>query len=283
MRELTDDEVKCITLDILRNIANFCDEHDIRYYLCGGTLLGAIRHKGFIPWDDDIDIIMPRPDYIRFNSIYNQHNERYKVRSLYTEKDWDSTFATVEDSRTVRGYLGFSTTVERGINVDILPIDGAPENYFIRKLFWYTNNILTRIAILSVQKFKISHYYNNQPSKYVKVKKYIRTGIKFFAIPFAKTLKIFNFNRLVTKLASQFNVDTSTYIGVSTFPHYGYRECIKGAPFLKIKKRKFENEFFNTPDNYEEYLSNLYGDFMKLPPKKFQVTHHDFKSYWKGE
>lgn len=66
MNIITVDEMKLIELNILIDVANFCEEHKLRYYLCGGTLLGAIRHKGFIPWDDDIDIIMPRPDYIKF-------------------------------------------------------------------------------------------------------------------------------------------------------------------------------------------------------------------------
>ena len=79
----------------------------------------------------------------------------------------------------------------------------------------------------------------------------------------------------------KYNVDKSQYIGVSTFPHYGYKECVKGAPFLKITKRIFEGENFNTPDSYDEYLSNLYGDYMTPPSKDSQQSHHDFEAYWK--
>ena len=78
MKRLNVDEMKAIELDMLKDISNFCDNNGIRYYLCGGTLLGAVRHKGFIPWDDDMDIAMPRPDYEKFLEIFNTQSHRYK-------------------------------------------------------------------------------------------------------------------------------------------------------------------------------------------------------------
>ena len=79
MREIGFSEIKSVALDILKDVAHFCDTHDIRYVLAYGTMLGAVRHKGFIPWDDDIDIMMPRDDYNRFIKTYNEHNSRYQV------------------------------------------------------------------------------------------------------------------------------------------------------------------------------------------------------------
>ena len=79
----------------------------------------------------------------------------------------------------------------------------------------------------------------------------------------------------------KYDVDHSEFIGVSVFPHYGYKECVHAKGFLKSEKRPFEGQLFNTPADYNEYLTNLYGNYMKLPPKKNQVTHHDFQAYWK--
>lgn len=282
MRQITIDEMKQIELDILKDVAKFCDIHNLRYYLCGGTLIGAIRHKGFIPWDDDIDIIMPRPDYMKFVKLYNQRESNYRVNSLVNDPHWYSTFAEVEDIRTIKTYENFNLSNQHGINIDIFPTDGAPVAEEERKKFWKINNILTRIATLSKLNFSVSHHFADQNTSFSTIRTLLRTIVKFFGIPVARMICVFfDLNQIVTNRAMKYDVDQSEYIGVSTFPHYGYRECVKGKPFLKMKKRPFEDEYFNTPNDYDEYLSNLYGDYMKIPPKEKQVTHHDFKAYWK--
>ncbi|MDY6362361.1 MAG: LicD family protein, partial [Lachnospiraceae bacterium] len=91
MKELDNETIKKLELNILKDVAGFCEKNGLRYYLCGGTLIGTIRHKGFIPWDDDIDIIMPRPDYMRFMKLYNQEKSFYRVHSLVTDPKWYST------------------------------------------------------------------------------------------------------------------------------------------------------------------------------------------------
>lgn len=240
MREIQREELKKLEFDILKDVAEFCEKNQIRYYLCGGTLLGAIRHKGFIPWDDDIDIIMPRPDYIRFNNLYNKRDSNYKVHSLFTDKNWYSTFAEVEDTRTIKTYNGFNQLGTFGVNIDIFPIDGSPDEEMLRKIFWKINNVLARIATLSFQKFTVSKHFADQDVKHSVFKTALRTAVKFIAIPIARCFRPFNLNWIVTKRAMHYDVDGSEFIGVSTFPHYGYKECIKGKPFLNIQKRQFE-------------------------------------------
>ncbi len=281
MKKIDEEELKEIELDILRDVAYFCENNNLRYYLCGGTLLGAIRHQGFIPWDDDIDIIMPRPDYIQFHQLYNNRISNYRVNSLLTDPHWYSTFAEVEDIRTIKLYKGFNISAEHGINIDIFPTDGSPNDPCKRKFFWQINNFLARIGTLSHAEFTVSKHFADQNKSCSSLRTMIRTLIKFIAIPLARCLKPLNLNMIVTKRASKYNVDQSEYIGVSTFPHYSLKECVKGTPFLKMKKRKFEDEYFNTPDYYEEYLGNLYGDYMQLPPKSKRVSHHDFEAFWK--
>lgn len=282
MDSINIDELKKIEFNILRDVANFCESHSLRYYLCGGTLIGAVRHKGFIPWDDDIDIIMPRPDYMKFMELYNKENSFYRVHSLATDSKWYSTFAEVEDTRTVKIYKSFNQKENHGVNIDIFPIDGSPDEEGERKRFWLINNILTRVATLAQLNFSVSNHFADQDKKFSIIRTWLRTLIKFITIPVARCIcAVVNLNQLVTKRAMKYDVDQSDYIGVSTFPHYGYKECVKGNNFLKITKRPFEGFLFNTPDDYDEYLSNLYGDYMKLPPKEKQVSHHDFIAYWK--
>lgn len=230
MREIDCETLKKIELNILKDVAAFCEKEGLRYYLCGGTLLGCIRHQGFIPWDDDIDIIMPRPDYMKFVKLYNDRESIYKVNSLETDPNWYSAFAEVEDTRTLKIYTGFNINNNHGVNIDIFPTDGSPD------------------GIIQLARFICS---------------------------------FIDLNKIVEKRAMKYNVDQSKYIGCSTFPHYSYKECVTGKPFLRTVKRKFEDSYFCTPDNYDEYLSNLYGDYMKLPSKDKQVTHHDFIAYWR--
>lgn len=284
MKKISVDEMKSVELNILIDVASFCEEHGLRYYLCGGTLLGAIRHGGFIPWDDDIDIIMPRPDYMKFVTEYNKRESPYRVNSIITRKDWYSTYADVEDVRTIKINGNFNHSEQHGINIDLFPTDGSPDDESERKKFWFINNMLTRIATLSVLKFSVSKYYADQDKSFSSVRTILRTGIKFLGIPIAKLIcNIFNLNQIVTNRAMKYDVDKSQYIGVSTFPHYGYKECVKGASFLKPNKRLFEGKYFNTPDNYDEYLSNLYGDYMTPPSKGSQQSHHKFEAYWKED
>ena len=100
MRKISDEDMKALALTMLKDVAKFCDDHNIKYYLCGGTLLGAVRHKGFIPWDDDIDIMMPRPDYLRFLELYNGTNPRYVVKAIENDETYWRTFAKVFDTAT---------------------------------------------------------------------------------------------------------------------------------------------------------------------------------------
>ena len=129
MQEIDFADIKQLALNILKDVAEFCDHHDIKYALAYGTMLGAVRHEGFIPWDDDIDIMMPREDYNRFIQLYNDSNSRYKVFSIETDNTYTYTMAKVFDQDT----LMIDNTLWRnfdkaGVFVDIFPVDGLPES-----------------------------------------------------------------------------------------------------------------------------------------------------------
>ena len=130
MKRLDINEIKQIELDILVNIAKFCDEYGLRYYLAGGTLLGAIRHKGFIPWDDDIDIIMPREDYIKFFKTYKSDCGFYKADSILNNADYWLQTGKVFDLRTI--VINNNEKYQFNIWIDVFPTDGVPKNIFLR-------------------------------------------------------------------------------------------------------------------------------------------------------
>lgn len=147
MRLISFEEHKKIQLSILRDIDVFCQKNQIKYFLAFGTLLGAIRHKGFIPWDDDIDIAMPRPDYNKFILSFNGMVDNLKVLAPEIDLDYYAPYANVYDTRTVLEEKGTShLKFEIGVKIDVFPIDGVPTNKivycFVSSIMRFYNQIL---------------------------------------------------------------------------------------------------------------------------------------------
>lgn len=282
MKEMSIEEYKKVELGILRYFDSYCSRNKLRYLLAGGTLLGAIRHGGFIPWDDDIDIVMPRSDYMTFVRSFNKENNRYQVLSPFTIDGWYSTFAEIEDCKTVKIYENFDKRILSGVSIDVFPIDGAPENYLVRRIYWGIQNFLARIFILSQMRFSASKRYCLKcNAKKFLIKNKIRTAIKLILMPFAKCTIPLRLSVIVNKIGMIFDVDNCSYVGVSVFPLYGYKECMKSELLLQSIKWNFCNMQLNIPVGYEEYLKQHYGAYMQCPSDDQQVSHHHFKAFWK--
>ncbi len=283
MREISSEELKLIELNILKEVASFCDRNNIRYYICGGTLLGAVRHQGFIPWDDDIDIMMPRPDYISFIKKFNGYNKRYFVKSVENDSSYVYTMAKVYDNRT---YLVDNTLREplsyAGVFIDIFPVDGLPDSVLKQKLFFKEQEFLNIIFHASCMKYKYSHRYIDSKDKFSEIKGFIRTVLKFIAISMFAFLPAKKIARYINKNASKYNYSNSRFIGAIVDCHYGgEKEKMTRDAFEKRQQFTFEKEQFWGTQIYDLYLSNLYGDYMELPPENRRLAHHDFIAYWK--
>lgn len=275
MKKLKLEELKQIELDILKEVTDFCDKNNIIYYLAAGTLLGAIRHKGFIPWDDDIDIAMPRPDYIRFIKEYDKWSKKnYNITSIYDDKDVLIPFAKVWNAKTkkIERNIDYSDKFIRGVDIDIFPIDGLPNNINKAKIFLVFQYALLKMYILLGEK------YTKHKNKIINIIKFsIYTNLKilqkFKVISTYKIIKLINMN------CCKYNFYNSKFVAISVFPSYGQNEITSGHNFKKRIKVKFERGYFYAPIGYDEYLRGLYGNYMKLPPKSKQKTHHMSDSY----
>ena len=140
MKEISLNELRKIQIDILDKVHNFCIQNNITYFLSSGTLLGAIRHGGYIPWDDDIDLYMPRESYERFINIYKDDSHDTRVITLYNNKEYYYPFAKVEDTNSIV-IENVPEKFNIGINIDIFPIDGVPNNLICRKFFFMKNEL----------------------------------------------------------------------------------------------------------------------------------------------
>lgn len=260
--------------DILIHIKRFCKENDIQFFLSNGTLLGAIKYNGFIPWDDDIDILMPRRDYDKFIKLY-QNSAKYHLFSRETEKKFLYPFAKLCDMTTIKDECYIDNGIELGIDVDIFPIDSWGESYTKACL----RVKLTRI-IMKILGF----------SKTVDWRKlYLRASAKktwirqiYYAIGF------YIFHRMdssimcdeISKNAILYDEFSETkYVGCVIWPVYGKKEIMPKEIFETTITVFFQGEKYPAPAGYEQYLRLLYGDYKNDPPKEKQKSHHLFVVY----
>lgn len=269
IKKLTLEEIKQIEVMLLKHVANICEEHNIRYFLIYGTLLGAVRHQGFIPWDDDIDIYMPRPDYERFIAIWKEKvaSQISDVKLLIPLSDVDYYYEYAK-LIAINTICVINQPIKKidglGIWIDIFPLDAMPDNY---KYHFYRLNIFRRMRSLSV---------------YTEVPK-IRS-VKTFCVYIGwKMVKIVGwkfFHKKVLKLSSKYNYETSKYVACAVLASK-VKYVYPRAYFDNAIQLSFEENMFAVPFEYHKILKQTYGDYMKLPPLKERVSLHSFDAYYK--
>lgn len=261
VKKISDQELKSIELDILKAIHQYCKANGIVYYLCGGTLLGAVRHSGFIPWDDDIDIYMPRPDYERFISCYK--NKVHKVLTFRSTRGYPLPFAKVCDCRTILKEKSGPDIPECGVFVDVFPLDGLSNKKETASWIHKVSRDLLYLAGLAGAKLQPAH----------NIKGVFKKTISYM-LPQQWIL------RVIDTFSKRYSFSASEFVGV-TFGFYGDRETHKKSVFAESIDIEFEGMTFCAPKETDQYLKTLYGNYMELPPVEKRVTHHSFEAFWK--
>lgn len=256
-------DVQAVMLEIAIEIDRICRKHDIKYILDGGTMLGAIRHKGFIPWDDDLDIAMLREDYDRFVDICKTElKPEYFLEDNYVEKDYPYDFAKMKKNNTRYVEHGNETKdIHQGVYVDIFPID----NVHLKTFRWQGRvfSMFRRARWRKIAKRTLSH------EDWKKSEQRIITRV---AIPFA----IFP----ETTLRDWCNTVMRLHNGKET--PYVYKLChpnkvkppYRRELYTNVTEVPFENVMLYVPADYDEFLRERYGDYMKWPDKKHQHPSH---------
>ena len=261
-------ELRKIQMEILHHVDAFCRQKGIRYFLCGGTLIGAVRHHGYIPWDDDIDIMLLREDYERFIETYLQDDKSdYKLHYFRKEKDFPYPFVKIDDSRTVLSENVEIRANDMGVNIDVFPIDVVPEDKELqKKLYGKFSFYMALINLKNIIPTRTRSWYKNLMI--------VLSRLILWMIPMRALVRRLEDN------AIRYRDSTSKYCGIALWG-YGMREINLRENWTEAIDMKFEDTMLPVPVGYDNYLTCVYGDYMQLPPEEKRVTHHAFTAYWK--
>ena len=270
MKEITVKEIRSICLEIMQDVHEFCVRTGLRYSLGCGSLIGAVRHKGFIPWDDDIDILMPRPDYEQFCHTYS--STKGFVCMSYAKGSYWSAYARVCDTKRTYVHSPFPMGLETlGVWIDVLPIDGAEDDEEVFSK--HANEALERYTKLKELR-KICLFLNGGFL--------IRSG--YYIYSFLKRQNINKETERYIDCCKRVPFGTTKYAAIYCVPLLGAPRHHLYDAFREFVLVPFEDKSFFIIKGYNHYLSNIYGDYMRLPPEEKRVPVHDMHEYyWKEE
>lgn len=269
MKEIGLEEHKRIQLNILDKFDKYCKEHSLTYFLAYGSLIGAIRHNGFIPWDDDTDVVMPRQDYLKLMEDFNATNSDTDLELISPfEKKAKHPYAKLIDTRTVKIEKGIKYESENeylGVDIDIFPIDGQPDDVQIYNK--WRKELIKCYAPYAVMCLDIAQ---------------MRWWTKARILCYRLLYKDKN-NLLVRaqRLHEKYPYDKCQYVGVCESCYDSAEDRAKKECYEYPIQHDFEGILVNIPVGYDTILRNIYGDYMQLPPPEKRRTHHSNKVYWK--
>lgn len=258
MNKLSIDEIRDKQLYILSYIDEVCTKYNLRYSLAGGTLLGAIRHKGYIPWDDDIDIMMPRDDYNIMLEHIRTFPEDLDVYSCHEEQNvLDKNFAKISLKGTKVIEPNLEIQIDIGINIDIFPIDGLSNNIFIAKYRFFKLRVLRFLF-----DFKSLH-----------------TSKRIYGIPvkpFQRLLQLISMQQAIKMINSEGTIDSldDSSFAVSVGSAYLRKEFTEKSLYSSYRAVLFEGKEYKSITEYDKYLKMMYGNYMAIPDESKRISHN---------
>ena len=266
-RPLTMKEIQEVSLEILKKITKVCEDNRFRYTLAFGTLIGAVRHKGFIPWDDDIDIQMPRPDYERF--IEYMVNNPIKNLKVFNWKHTNNYIYGISRVCDMRYHIFEEKSVECGLGifVDVYPIDGLGNTYMeAKKAYEYTDDSRNKLRRLAYKELR-----DVGPRLLIKRPKYFFENL-LLRLKGSRVLQ-----EQLEKEAIVRPFENYEYVGI---PNWNWNKIVyKRKAFEEFTKVPFEDSMFYISKMYDEMLREEYGDYMILPPIEKRIYHHFYTAY----
>lgn len=272
--ELSQEEKERLTnvlLDMYKDIKAVCDKYDIEIMMAGGSCLGTVRHQGFIPWDDDFDMMMSRENYDKFISVFDKElSDKYELSVPRRQTECKTLFMQmIKKGTTLLCADDLSKEESNGIRVDFYAIERMPDNYFLRNLkFRYLNFI--RICAISTNIYGTNNklfrqaFSNSLRNRLYYALRYL-IGFVFSIIGRKRLYDHYD------KVASSSN--GKKYCSIPTGRGMSKKECHPTEVFFPPKKAIFEGMEVLIPNKEDQYLSSLYGDYMKVPPPEKRERH----------
>lgn len=260
MQSISIDELKNIQKEILDDVVSFCKKNKIRYYLAYGTLLGAVRHKGYIPWDDDIDIHMPRPDYEKFIELYPSKESYNRIVTHELDRNYNMPFAKVFRKGTIVKELFYKQSVF-GVYIDIFPLDGIKSKWQAYicgecKRFIFIKNAIINNSLTFSRKARL-------------------LITKFLLLPLSQHFIL----KIVRSISRKHKYDECETV-CSLGSRAAVREILPRKVFDEHTTVEFEGCRYCAPKDCDKYLTALYGNYMQLPPEEKRISSHNSNAYW---
>ena len=255
-----------IELENLRMLMEICEKNHLRYYLIGGSLLGAMRHRGFIPWDDDIDVGLPRPDYNRFVQIAKDYLPAHMdIKTMTSDPNYKCYFTRLINNKKKIYWDHGQYTAVIGVWMDVFPLDGLPENPLLRKMQVFRVKLNKALYKFTQIDYVTTNRTNRPLSE--------RVLIRFAQLTHIG--KLMDADKRLKKLdraVQRYDYDTCAYAW-NFSGCYGKREIVPHIQLGGSRTAQFEGMQVSIPEAAEDYLTSIYGDYMKLPPEDQRKSH----------
>lgn len=261
-------ELQLVLLENIKVFVDICEKYNLRYFMIGGTMLGAVRHQGFIPWDDDVDMGMPRDDYEKFLEVVSKELPNgYSFLNYKYSDEYKRYFSRIVNDNVRIYNESNSKKIIENAWIDIFPFDGMPKNWLVQKLHFYRMVWLRFLFHASCFEELVNL---NRPGR----PRYQQVAIKF--LKYTKFGSNLDTKKILNKLEKQLKKYQykDSDIVVNFFGAYMEKEIIPKKLIDNLKYYHFEDSRFLGAENYDEYLKYFYGDYMKTPKDAHKDKHN---------